>query len=197
MEEKEPQVGVTASRQDKINEEKRVDPGKEESKIILLPDTSWLVAILDEKDSHHVAAQSSLGALMPYKPAFHVPILASIETMSRLIRVNKMSVSICRKKVLDLFANTLHAKGASRTYKFEEILDRYDKWKRKEVKNLTAVDFCIVTEGIGLEAKILTCDLKMYKSAKKYYQDIYFMSDMVEAQESDLARLIHDIQKLK
>jgi predicted nucleic acid-binding protein len=169
----------------------------EEKKVILLADTSWLVALLDENDSHHIAAKSSLGAVQPYGPKFHVPILAAIETMSRLIRVNKMPVTGCKKKVLTLLGQTLHAQGADYHYKFEDILKRYEKWGRKKIKNLTANDFCIVTEGIGLGAKILTCDLKMYNSVKKYYPDIYFMSDKVEAQESDLARLIHDIQMLK
>ena len=167
------------------------------TKLIILPDTSWLVAILDERDSHHVAAKSSLGALLPYKPAFHVPILAAIETISRLIRVNNMSVTNCKKKFLNLVGSKLKAEGASRNYEFGEILKRYATWSRKSIRSLTAVDFCIVTEGIGLGAKILTCDLKMYRSAKKYYNAIYFMTDKVQAQQSDLARLIRDIQKIK
>lgn len=184
------------NKQNSSTESVLTDNKPKDNKVLLLADTSWLVAILDEKDSHHIAAKSSLGAVLPYEPAFHVPILASIETMSRLIRVNKISVTKCKEKIIGLLGNTLNAKGASRKYEFKEILETYDVFNRKEIKSLTAIDFCIVTEGIGLRAKILTCDLKMYRSAKKYYKDIYFMSDKVEAQESDLARLIHDIQKL-
>lgn len=66
--------------------------------LLILPDTSWLVALIDEDDAHHIAAESSLGALMPYKPAFHVPVLVAMELASRLIRVNKSSVSTCKKK---------------------------------------------------------------------------------------------------
>lgn len=170
---------------------------KADERILILPDSSWLVANLDEKDSHHTAAASSLGALLPYKPLFHVPILASIETMSRLIRVNKISVSACKKLVLDFLGDRLHAKGARKIFDFREILNRYNLWSRKEIKKLTAIDFCIVTEGIGLGAKILTCDFRMYKTAKKYYTNIYFMTDKTEACESDLSRLIHDIQSSK
>ncbi len=181
-----------------INTTKIEDPGKEntksDKKIIILLDTSWLVAVLDENDSHHVAAASSLGALLPYRPSFHVSVLAALETISRLIRINKMSVKLSKKKLLDFIGNKLQAKGATYTFRFNDILDRYNTWSRKGIKKLTAIDFCIVTEGIGLGAKILTCDLRMYKLAKKYYDYIYFMSDKVEAQESDLARLIHDIQ---
>ncbi len=177
--------------------EKSVENSSTSRQVVLLTDTSWLIALLDETDSHHISAKSSLGAVTPYSPVFHVPILSSIEAMSRLIRVNKMSVTKCKKKFLDLVGKTLRAKGANRTYDFKEILGRYDTWKRKEVKKLTAIDFCIATEGMSLGAKILTCDLKMYKSVKKYYREIYFMTDKVEAQESDLARLIHDIQKQK
>lgn len=172
-----------------------VSTNKEPKRITILTDTSWLVALLDENDSHHVSAKSALGAMLPYKPIFHVPILVSIETMSRLIRVNNISVAKCKKMVLDLIGNTLHAKGASQMYEFKEILNRYESWKNKEIKNLTAIDFCIATEGIGLGAKILTCDLKMYRSVKKTYKEIYFISDKLDAQESDLARLIFDIQK--
>lgn len=168
-----------------------------EKRRIILPDTSWLVAILDEKDSHHVAAESSLGALLPYKPIFYIPVLAAMETISRLIRVNKMSVKECRKKVSKLFSAKLKAQGASRVYSFKEILNIYDKLSRKEIKKLTAIDFSIVTEGITLNAKILTCDVQMYRVTKKYYKEIYFMTDKVDAQESDLARLIHDIQSRK
>lgn len=167
---------------------------KSDKKVIILADTSWVVAILDEKDSHHIAAESSLGALLPYQPSFHVPVLAAIETMSKLIRVNKISVKQCRKKILDFLGGKLHAHGVRTNLNFPEILKKYELYSRKKMRRLTAVDFCIVTEGIGLEAKILTCDLKMYKIAKQYYDEIYFMSDKVDAQESDLARLIHDIQ---
>ena len=164
---------------------------------IIVLDTSWLVAILDEKDSHHTAAESSLGALLPYKPIFHIPVVAATETMSRLIRVNGISVKECKKKVLALFGNKLKADGANRVYDFREILKIYETWSRKKVKNLTANDFLIVTEGIALGAKILTCDLRMYRVLKKYYPDVYFMTDQVEGQESDLSRLIKDIQKAK
>ncbi|MEK7515041.1 MAG: hypothetical protein AAB608_01510 [Patescibacteria group bacterium] len=161
--------------------------------VIILADTSWVVAVLDEKDSHHISAESSLGALLPYKPSFHVPVLAALETMSKLIRVNKISVKKCRKKILDLLGGKLHAYGR-RPLNFSEILARYEGYSRKDMKSLTAIDFCIATEGIGLGAKILTCDLKMYKIVKRYYDEIYFMSDIVDAQKSDLARLIHSIQ---
>jgi len=167
---------------------------KTETKTLILADTSWIVALLDEKDSHHIAAESALGALLPYKPSLHVPVLAAIETMSRLIRVNKISVKSCQKKILNLLGGKLNANGVQNNLHFKEVVKRYEKWSHKKVRSLTAIDFCIVTEGIGLKAKILTCDLKMYNAAKRYYNDIYFISDRVEAQESDLARLIHDIQ---
>jgi hypothetical protein len=163
-------------------------------KIIILPDSSWLVANLDIKDSHHIAAESSLGALLPYNPLFHVPIFAAIETMSRLIRVNNITVSNCKKLVLDFLVNKLHAKGARNIFDFREIINRYNLCSRKEIKKLTAIDFYIVTEGMGLGAKILTCDVEMYKRTKKYYNNIYFMTDKVPAHESDLSRLIHDLQ---
>lgn len=172
-----------------------ITPSEAAKDVVIVPDTSWLVAILDEKDSHHIAAESSLGALLPYKPTFHIPVVAAVETMSRLIRVNRTSVKDCKKKVFELFGTRLKAKGASRMYDFGEILKVYDSWSRKKVKALTTNDFLIVTEGMALGAKILTCDLEMYRVVKKYYPEIYFMSDRVVSQGSDLSRLIFDMQK--
>jgi|GEM_PF-1535590 predicted nucleic acid-binding protein len=170
---------------------------KNDKGVVILTDTSWLVAILDEKDVHHIAATSSLGALIPYKPYFLVPVLAAAETMSRLIRVNKKSVKVCRHELSDLLAGKLQASGRITKLDFNEILTRYESWSRKKIKNMTAIDFFIVTEGIAAKAKILTCDLKMYSYAKKYYHDIYFMTDQTSAKESDLGRLIQDIQTHK
>lgn len=99
--------------------------------------------------------------------------------------------------MLELLRDKLEAGGSNQNFSFAEILNRYDFWARKKIKNLTAIDFLIVTEGIVLEAKILTCDLKMYRSTKTYYENIYFMTDKVDAQESDLARLIRDMQLKK
>ncbi len=170
---------------------------EEEGRFLILPDTSWLVAILDEKDSHHTAATSSLGALLPYKPKFYVPVLVALELMSRLIRVNKIPVKSARSKILRLIGEKLTAHGRVKKHSFDEIFDNYIKCSRQEIKKLTAIDFLVVTEGIALDAKILTCDLKMYNSTKKYYKAIYFMSDKVSSQGSDLGRLIYDIQNIR
>jgi len=163
------------------------------NKLIILPDTSWLVAILDEKDSHHTSAASSLGALIPYSPVFYVPLMVFMETMSRLIRVNK-SVEKCSETILKLLNNKLHAKGSVVQLDFKDVIKRYKICSRQSIKRLTTIDFYIVTEGISMGAKILTCDLEMYKKSQKYYKEIYFMSDKVKTQKSDLARLITDIQ---
>jgi predicted nucleic acid-binding protein len=183
----------------KTKDKKSIKLSSDNSKVELLivPDTSWLVAVIDENDSHHVSAESSLGALLPYQPSFHVPIMAFMETISRLIRVNKMSVKKAQEKTLKFVGKRLHAKGASTTFNVENILEKYKIYSRIKIKSLTTIDFFIVTEGIGLNAKILTCDLKMYRAAKKYYKHIYFMTDKVEKQKSDLARLIFGIQSQK
>lgn len=94
-----------------------------------------------------------------------------------------------------MLGDKLDAGGASKNYIFKEILENYAKYSKKSIKNLTTIDFCVVTEGIGLEAKILTCDLKMYNATKKHYGNIYFVTDKVGKQTSDLGRLIQDIQR--
>jgi len=172
---------------------KKYPDENDKTKLRIILDTSWLVAIIDEKDFHHTSVNSSLGALLPYHPLFYVPTVVFMEAMSRLIRVNKISVSKARKTILKLLGVELHAIHES-NMNYRDILEKYKTYSRIKIKSLKAIDFYIVTAGIGFNAKILTCDLPMYKSVKKYYKEIYFISDEVEAKESDLARLIHDIQ---
>jgi predicted nucleic acid-binding protein len=158
----------------------------------VVPDSSWLIAILDEKDTHHVSANSSFGAMLPYEPIFYIPSLVYLETISRLIRINKIPVKKCELKIGKFLQKISYRQ--SRLLEIPEIIQKYKTFSRVKISKLHPLDFYIVTEGIVLDAKILTCDLGMYYYVKKYYKNIYFLTDKVRDKGSDLANLIKDIQ---
>lgn len=180
---------VETKRLDKI----AIDGGKIELRIV--PDTSWLIAILDENDTHHTPANSSFGAIFPYNPVFYIPSLVYLETISRLIRVNKIPVQKCELRI-EKFLRKINYKH-SRLLEISEIIQKYKTFSRVKISKLHPLDFYIVAEGIILNAKILTCDLRMYYYVKKYYKKIYFLTDKVKEKSSDLANLIRDIQITK
>lgn len=132
--------------------------------------------------------------MMPYNPVFYITPIVYLETMSRLIKKEKIAVKKCYlqiQKFLDK-VKYKHKTGLD----LSEITQKFKTFSRIKIsKNLSSVDFYVVAEGILLDAFILTCDLNMYSVAKKYYQKIYFLTDKVASQESDLGRLISDIQK--
>jgi len=180
---------------EEINESERTITKSEDvtiPELRIVPDSSWLIAILDEKDTHNVPASSSLGALLPYKPIFYIPALVYLETISRLIRVNKIPVTKCEEKIQKLLSKIRYKH--STLLDIKKILEKYKKFSRIKIAKLHPLDFYIVTDGIFLDAKILTCDLKMYQYVKKYYNNIYFMTDKVREKGSDLSNLIGDIQ---
>lgn len=178
-----------------INDIEKQTGDNDKSEIRILPDSSWLIAILDEKDTHHIPTTSSLGAILPYKPVFYIPALVYLETISRLIRVNKIPVQKCEHKI-NKFLQKISYKH-SKSLEIAEILKKYKTFSRVKISKLHPLDFYIVTEGIFLDAKILTCDIRMYYYVKKYYQKIYFLTDKVKERGSDLANLIKDIQSSK
>ncbi len=166
---------------------------KQSAKLEVLPDSSWLIAVIDDKDSHHKAALSSLGAMKPYKPMFYVAPIVYLETISRLITKNNLAVKKCYDKVQKFISSIdyKHKTGLD----LGEVEHKFKTFSRIRIsKKLSAVDFYVVAEGMLLEAKILTCDLKMYRVAKDYYEQIYFLTDQVKGYKSDLGRLISDIQ---
>lgn len=111
-----------------INKDKNIKEGvnnmgkslsdSDKLEIRIVPDSSWLIAILDEKDTHHISATSSLGAILPYKPVFYIPAIIYLETISRLIRVNKIQVQKCEHKI-DKFLQKISYKHS----KFLEIAE--------------------------------------------------------------------------
>jgi len=163
-------------------------------KLRMFPDSSWLIAIIDDTDSHHTAALSSVGALKPYKPIFYIAPIVYLETMSRLIKKKKITVKKCYDKV-EKFLSSIQCKEKT-SLDLTEIVQKFKTFSRIKIsKNLSPIDFYVVAEGILLSAKILTCDFGMYNVAKKYYDKIYLLTDQLKDKLSDLGRLINDIQR--
>ena len=165
----------------------------EDDKLKIFPDSSWLIAILDENDSHHRAAKSSLGALLPYEPIFYIAPMVYMEILSRSIRKHGIPVKKCIERIKKFMSKIQYRNKT--VFDIKEIGEKYKIFSRIKIKKLTPIDFYIVSEGMLLDANILTCDIKMYRTVKKYYNRIYFMSDVVKGIDSDLGRLISDIQK--
>lgn len=149
--------------------------------------------MIDDFDSHHKSALSSLGAIKPYKPIFYITPIVYLEVMSRLIKKKKISVKKCHDKIQKFLSGIEYKHKTS--LDLTEITQKFKAFSRIKIsKKLSAIDFYVVAEGIALDAKILTCDLNMYHIAKKYYKNIYFLTDQLKNQKSDLSRLINDIQ---
>lgn len=167
---------------------------KQDPEFRIFPDSSWLIAVIDEADSHHKAALSSLGAMKPYKPIFYITPIVYLETMSRLIKKRKIAVKKCYDKIQKFLSNIEYKHKTN--LDLAEINQKFKDFSRVKIsKNLSSIDFYVVAEGILLDARILTCDVNMHRIATKYYDKIYFLTDKVKDKESDLGRLISDIQK--
>lgn len=177
------------------NEMQNKKEEKPPSKLKIVPDSSWLIAVLDENDIHHVAAAASLGAISPYKPTFFIPALVYLETISCLIRINKIPVKKCVNKI-SRFLLKIDCRY-SQTLDISQIIQKYKRFSHVKISKMHPIDFYIATEGVFLDAKILTCDLKMHDFVKKYYKNIYFITDKAKKHSSDLSELIKNIQTMK
>ena len=159
--------------------------------IKIFPDSSWLIASLSLKDSHHTHVEQSLGFLRPLNPTFYVSTIVVMETVTGLIKSGMTvanSIAKIRKFIEDLHCRT------QRPLELDWILKKYKVFaKARKIKKLTTMDFYIVTEGMLIGAKILTADKDMYRHTKKSYKDIYLISDKVKGMKSDLPRLTENI----
>lgn len=159
--------------------------------IKIFPDSSWLIASLSLKDSHHTHVEQSLGFLRPINPTFYVSTIVIMETINGLMKSGMTVVNSITK--VRKFIDSLHCR-TQKPLELERILKKYKVFaKARKIKKLTAMDFYIVTEGMLIGAKILTADKNMYRQTKKSYKDIYLISDKVKGMRSDLPRLTENI----
>ncbi|MGC9603188.1 MAG: PIN domain-containing protein [Minisyncoccia bacterium] len=171
------------------NTKKKIKKKKEELRVV--PDSSWLLAKLNSKDRNHVSVESSLGAILPYRPAFYIPILVYMETLSALRR-QRIAFSKCYK-ILNSFLETIHY-FEEKKLTTKKLIEKHKSFSRLRISQLKGADFYIATEGLSLNAKILTCDKEMRDRVIKYYKQIYFLSDRAKSFPSELPRLMRDIQ---
>jgi predicted nucleic acid-binding protein len=165
--------------------------------IKIFPDSSWLIALLNPKDSHHQHVRSCCGMLTPLKPKFYFSTLVIMETMSGLIkggfRVRKAHETIGQ------FISKLDSAMFETPIKRDEVLDTYLHFSRaRKITKLTTVDFYIATSAMLVRAKLLTADKRMYKVAKASYPETYLITDKVRGLRSDLPKLTdHVVNNIK
>ena len=158
----------------------------------IFPDSSWLISLIHKNDSHHTHVKSSFGFLSPQKPIFFISTIVLMETISGLIK-NGMTVKKAVDKVTE-FVSKLDNYRAQKPIELDTVVKKYKIFaKTRKIKQLTTMDFYIVTEGMLIGAKILTSDVRMYKTTKPSYKDIYLISDKVKGMKSDLPRLTENI----
>ena len=141
----------------------------------LLLESSFVIAYLNPDDPNHKSTRSLLGFIQPHNCKFHIPLLVSVEVISKLIHKGNTVASAIKK--YNQFVSTLPGGLFLGTpLNLENILGRYRKYTRNQLKDLQGNDFIIVTEGMVSGSIILTCDYEMYQKAKKYHDDIYFVA---------------------
>ncbi len=174
----------------KKRKKKIIDPVK------ILPDSSVFVALIDKKDSHHESVKSLFDFINNYKYHLMIYSIVIIETISRLISKGWTVGGAIKSfaNVHDLLSKGEVYEGGNITP--EEILKRFKNFNRAKIRFLKSGDFMIMSEGILLDALILTTDKQAYKDVKKYYKNIYFVSDKAKKVKSDLPKFIGDFYKL-
>ena len=159
----------------------------------IFPDSSWLISLLNKKDSNHDHIKSSFGFLTGKHATFFLSSLVILETMNGLTKnENGFTVRTAEKCIKSFFKKiTLRTE---KPIKLEKILHKYHQFvKNRKIRSNTTVDFYIVTEGMVLGSHILTVDKKMYKLTKPTYKNIYLISEKVKGIKSDLPRFVENI----
>lgn len=157
---------------------------------VLLLESSFILAYLDENDPNHKTAQAILGFVSPYNCRFHMPLVVSAEILSKSVhKWIKVSESI--RKINGFIKSLPGSLLASTNLNYEELVNRYKMCARKDIKNLQGNDFLIVTEGILSNSMIVTCDHGMYKRTKPYYSDIYFVATDSKNYKEDASRFVN------
>lgn len=176
-------------------ERKKIVKGKTEQLTVretqlgpaVLLESSFILALLDPRDSNHKAVKSVFGFLEPHNCRFHIPVYVFAEVVSKIIHKNR-TVSNAMK-MIERFINGLHgAPFMGSNPSLEEIIKRYRALARKQIRFLQSNDFFIATEGILSKSLILTCDLGMYEKVKKNYKDIYFVAVNSKKYNDDIPR---------
>lgn len=156
---------------------------------LVLLDSSFVMALLDKRDSNHDSVKGVFGFIDPYNCRFNIPLYVFAEVISKFIqREGRVSEAL---KITDNFLQGLHGvliAGSNPTVK--EIIERYKKLARKKIRFLQSNDFFIATEGMLSGSLILTCDFNMYTRVKRYHQDIFFVAKHSKKYRNDIPKFI-------
>lgn len=153
----------------------------------VLLESSFVLALLDPRDTNYKAVKSVFGFLEPHNCRFHIPVYVFAEVVSKIIHKNH-TVSNAMKTI-EKFIDDLHGVPfVGSNPSLDEIIKRYKDLARKQIRFLQSNDFFIATEGILSKSLILTCDLGMYEKVKRNYQDIYFVAVHSKKYKDDIPR---------
>lgn len=153
----------------------------------VLLESSFILALLDPRDSNYKAVKSVFGFLEPHNCRFHIPVYVFAEVVSKIIHKNRTVSNAL--KTIEKFIGGLHGVPfVGSNPSLEEIVKRYRGLARKQIRFLQSNDFFIATEGILSKSLILTCDLGMYEKVKRNYSDIYFVATNSRKYKDDIPR---------
>jgi len=153
----------------------------------ILLDSSFVLALLTPDDVNHRTVRSIFGFLGPYNCRFHIPLYVFAKVLSKIVHHEK-KVSIATKILDDFVKNLPGVLFTGSNPNLQEIVDRYKKFARKDIKELQSNDFIIVSEGILSESIILTLDHEMYQKVKKYHNEIYYVATDSIKYKSDISK---------
>jgi len=153
----------------------------------VLLESSFILALLNPRDSNYKAVKSVFGFLEPHNCRFHIPVYVFAEVVSKIIHKDRTVSNAL--KTIEKFIDDLHGVPfVGSNPSLEEIVKRYKDLARKKIRFLQSNDFFIATEGILSKSLILTCDFEMYEKVKKNYQDIYFVATDSRKYKDDIPR---------
>jgi predicted nucleic acid-binding protein len=173
------------------------EPQKNAEKFKIFFDSSFLVSLIDEKDSNHSHVSGTFNFLKSYSCGFYLYFFVAAEVISKLVHRTKSvpkALQIFKKLEKLLIGSGGYYAGAS-NWSVEEIISRYKSIQKKQLKLLQLNDFIIATEGVLLGGIILTCDSKMFKKVKPYYRQIYLIAPEASGYSDDIPRLTREFIK--
>lgn len=155
-------------------------------------DSSFLIALINEKDANHKFVTAIFNFAGPCSCGFYLYSFVAAEVISKLVRQFRSVPKALQffeklEKILSKSGNYYCSKDI---WSIDEIVKRYKKIQKKQIKFLQFNDFFIATEGVLLGGIILTCDVKMYKKVKPYYKEIYLIAPDAHAYKNDIPKLI-------
>lgn len=168
-----------------INEQQLTVQEAEFGPTILL-DSSFILALLNPRDSNYKAVSGLFGFIKPYNCRFHIPLYVFAEVVSKRIHEEKKVSNVL--KGIGKFLSECGVLTVGGNPSLEEVMNRYKRLARKKIRFLQSNDFFIATEGILLKSIILTCDHELYEKVKHYYSDIYYVATHSKKYKDDVSK---------